>query len=860
MEIINDRLQINDRFDQQNHVNRVDENGQQEMEGAEHEQEAQELGNDSSPQAEMNIDSRPNLGRVTNNQNVASRRVRRPRHPVQRRTANPHCFAQLYLLFSIFVALLAVLSPPSRIEHHHKHKIQTKGSAVFHGDIHSSVRKMLENDGHDETNQGKFTFVENTGSDEKSSSTIFNIFQKDSKQDSKNELSHLPHWLRWVEVFIPNQKDDKTCAESKTNQHRSLFSRILRKFVDPALFELWASYKNDSWRDQFSEVAFGIVDKVLTSTPRVVTIINLLLAVTYLLHSVVANFFLRGATAIVEDGVENHVRVENASLMSVGVGTSALDRLHRSGRERLGGYLLFKLLLITAVVEPDVLDLLILLTWYTLLAFLRSLSYLAGITTSHTAASGQSPHRGVLKLLVVVLICDICAATTCAALFHGAGIGMVLLLNCDCVLLSLDVCTHLARFTQQILNEKHEQYMAYLEWSQIQLHEQFRNVDGDEYDSHDLDEEFREQARRIDHEMESKESTNTTRLAAIDYLAFILELFSLSVTIIHFLHVWVLHGLTFNLVDGVLALHLHSAISAFGKKIHERRNHNRIAKELDTFFRDATDMELEKASIAGDVCCICLGTMSMGNVKKVGCGHLYHTHCLREVVERAHSFEAARCPLCRASVVDGKQYPESNNVGPGFPLNFGGNNNVPANENEGNNDANDNQVETVRAPVPNLGQQNERALFRLSTEGLFPQWLPIPQFSFEVVRRFPPGMPELDTPNTENDRQDEAQGQLNPGVEVQERDEPSIWRRILTMAGALPMSQEEENSALASLVDMFPQYNRDDLLRELRDRGSAEAVVESVLGGSFIGAQVGIRTEVVANNDLNQQPDEDGSE
>ena len=268
-------------------------------------------------------------------------------------------------------------------------------------------------------------------------------------------------------------------------------------------------------------------------------------------------------------------------------------------------------------------------------------------------------------------------------------------------------------------------------------------------------------------------------------------------------------------------------------------------------------MELEKASSAGDVCCICLGTMSMGNVKKVGCGHLYHTHCLREVVERAHSFEAARCPLCRASVVDGKQYPESNNVGPGFPLNFGGNNTVPGNENEGNNDVNDNQVETVRAPVPNLGQQNERALFRLSTEGLFPQWLPIPQFSFEVVRRFPPGMPELDTPNNENDRQDEVQAQLNPGQEVQERDEPSIWRRILTMAGALPMSQEEENSALASLVDMFPQYNRDDLLRELRDRGSAEAVVESVLGGSFIGAQVGIRTEVVANIDLNG---EDGSE
>ncbi len=37
------------------------------------------------------------------------------------------------------------------------------------------------------------------------------------------------------------------------------------------------------------------------------------------------------------------------------------------------------------------------------------------------------------------------------------------------------------------------------------------------------------------------------------------------------------------------------------------------------------------------------------------------------------------------------------------------------------------------------------------------------------------------------------------------------------------------------LLDMFPQYDRSDLLRELRARGSAEAVVESVFLGLFSG-------------------------
>jgi hypothetical protein len=53
--------------------------------------------------------------------------------------------------------------------------------------------------------------------------------------------------------------------------------------------------------------------------------------------------------------------------------------------------------------------------------------------------------------------------------------------------------------------------------------------------------------------------------------------------------------------------------------------------------------------------------------------------------------------------------------------------------------------------------------------------------------------------------------------------------------GAVPMSPEEEAIALEQLVDMFPQYDRADLLRELRSRRSAEAVAETILLGIFTG-------------------------
>ena len=65
---------------------------------------------------------------------------------------------------------------------------------------------------------------------------------------------------------------------------------------------------------------------------------------------------------------------------------------------------------------------------------------------------------------------------------------------------------------------------------------------------------------------------------------------------------------------------------------------------------------------------------------------------------------------------------------------------------------------------------------------------------------------------------------------------------MLLMAGAIPMSPAEENAALEQLADMFPQYDRSDILRALRERGSAEAVAESILLGAFVGVPRGVDT------------------
>jgi hypothetical protein len=75
---------------------------------------------------------------------------------------------------------------------------------------------------------------------------------------------------------------------------------------------------------------------------------------------------------------------------------------------------------------------------------------------------------------------------------------------------------------------------------------------------------------------------------------------------------------------------------------------------------------------------------------------------------------------------------------------------------------------------------------------------------------------------------------LNGPLAANQRSGP-LLHRLLGIVFAPPMTPEEEDAALAQLVEMFPQYERDDLRRELRSRNSIEQVAESILLGAFSG-------------------------
>ena len=396
----------------------------------------------------------------------------------------------------------------------------------------------------------------------KDTSIFSSLFKKKSlkKEETKNKSKtqgEVPIFLRWIDSLtlkikvnmISNSKPSPSKdSKSKKETYTPILS-LFRSILDDAIL-----YPNENGG------ATQVIDKILTSTPRLLAIANLLLAVTYLLHSAVADLFLGTADPTVDDRGQhrgnNIMRNEFADDL----------RHRRAGRERLGGFLIFKLLLISAVVEPDTLDLLILLSWYTLLSFLRSLSHLAACTTHHTSQAGLPPRQGVIKLLLLVLFCNFTAAASCVALFHGAGFGMVLLLTCDCALLALDVFVHLGKHITQVLDDRHTQTISHMEEQQIQLHSSNRQISEDE-DENVNENENHEEIRILDRQMETYVAQHSRRIQILDKFIFTVELMTALLTICHFLHIWSLHGITFGLVDGVLLLHLHNAISTASRKV-----------------------------------------------------------------------------------------------------------------------------------------------------------------------------------------------------------------------------------------------------------------------------------------------------
>lgn len=165
---------------------------------------------------------------------------------------------------------------------------------------------------------------------------------KESVQTESDTLEHVSfRSLSWIKPQQNKKENDLSSKTiSKTNKYFS--------WIDPTLLE------------PSSRTVVDIVRKIMQSSTRLLVIANFFLTLTYLVHSFIASWFLgplqRQDSQQQQQQQQSHNRTNQQGLV-VDWSTSA------AARERMGGFIVFKLLLISAVVVPDTPSLLIFVSW-----------------------------------------------------------------------------------------------------------------------------------------------------------------------------------------------------------------------------------------------------------------------------------------------------------------------------------------------------------------------------------------------------------------------------------------------------------------------------------------------------------------
>ena len=111
-----------------------------------------------------------------------------------------------------------------------------------------------------------------------------------------------------------------------------------------------------------------------------------------------------------------------------------------------------------------------------------------------------------------------------------------------------------------------------------------------------------------------RESAWEERNSYLYYCEFVFECLIQLLTIVHYVHVWWLYGLSVTIIDLFLFLHLRSSSLVLFDRVSKYHHYRRASVEINSRYADATREELDAAD---DFCAVCRETMD--SAKKLPC-------------------------------------------------------------------------------------------------------------------------------------------------------------------------------------------------------------------------------------------------
>ncbi|NXP79084.1 AMFR ligase, partial [Ramphastos sulfuratus] len=124
------------------------------------------------------------------------------------------------------------------------------------------------------------------------------------------------------------------------------------------------------------------------------------------------------------------------------------------------------------------------------------------------------------------------------------------------------------------------------------------------------------------------------------YTDFVMELTLLSLDLMHHIHMLLFGNIWLSMASLVIFMQLRYLFYEVQRRIRRHKNYLRVVGNMEARFAVATPEEL---AANNDDCAICWD--SMQSARKLPCGHLFHSSCLRSWLEQDTS-----CPTCRMSL------------------------------------------------------------------------------------------------------------------------------------------------------------------------------------------------------------------
>ncbi|KAG1676963.1 hypothetical protein FOA52_014839 [Chlamydomonas sp. UWO 241] len=297
--------------------------------------------------------------------------------------------------------------------------------------------------------------------------------------------------------------------------------------------------------------------------------------------------------------------------------------------ERLVKFLIFKVVFCGALIIPDIYEIVLWLGWFAMVGYMRIFMGVARDrldALSVSPSSTTSAHMRALALVVCILGHDLVGV---AALINSLGAmstTKALLCAFDMAVVAVDGFKALLHYGVHAW----DQYLA----SRLADAADAAGADDDPNAATTGDGGGRGGGLG----WESWEGKG----ALLYHTELVADVLVLTMTLAHYLHVWFLHGLSFQLIDAILFLDIRSIVMSMLKRIRGYLNYRTVTHSLRHAFPDAVP------GPAHEQCTICMDRMV--TAKQLPCGHMFHLACLRAWLQQSGA-ESFACPLCRTPLL-----------------------------------------------------------------------------------------------------------------------------------------------------------------------------------------------------------------